>query len=363
MIDIEKAYAAGPTISCALELPEESAVTVLFGPSGAGKTTVLRCVAGLERPDRGSIRFADETWFDAARGVDLPPQRRRAGLLFQDHALFPHLTVAGNVGFGLGALGAAERRDRVAEALALVLLQGFENRRPAQLSGGEKQRVALARALAPRPRILLLDEPLSALDAPTREVVRGDLRRLLSRLRRPTLLVTHDRTEALALGDRIAVMVAGRVRQVGPIEEVFSRPADVEVARAVGVETVVSARVVGRSDEGLVAIEAGGVRLTAVDSGGVDGEVFACIRAEEVILERGLVGQVSARNRLQGVVVEMAAEGPLVRVRLDCGFALAALVTRQACRELDLRPGETVHAFVKSPSVHLISRGGSPTVP
>jgi molybdate transport system ATP-binding protein len=358
VIEIEKAFPGGPTIACALQLPTEgSSITVLFGPSGAGKTTVLRCVAGLERPDQGRIRFGDETWFDSARGIDLPPQQRRVGMLFQDYALFPHLTVAANIAYGLGHLADGERRSRVAEALLTVRLPGLEGRYPARLSGGEKQRIALARALAPRPRVLLLDEPLCALDAPTRETLRGELRRLLAGLAEPTLLVTHDRLEALHLGDRMAVISEGRLRQVGPIQEVFNRPADLDVARAVGVETVVSARVVGRPDEGLVTIEAGRTLLTAVDPGGLEGEVFACIRAEEVVLERGPVGHVSARNRLDGAVSSMTIEGPLVRVVLDCGFSLAALVTRQASRDLDLREGERVTAFVKSPSVHLIARG------
>jgi molybdate transport system ATP-binding protein len=360
VIEFEKAFPGGPRIECALELPADRAsVTVLFGPSGAGKTTVLRCVAGLERPDRGAIRFGDETWFDSARRVDLPPQRRRAGLLFQDYALFPHLSVAANVAYGLGHLGAGERRQRVDESLALLGLETLAERRPAQLSGGERQRVALGRALAPRPRVLLLDEPLSALDAPTRQALRGELRRLLARLAQPTLLVTHDRTEALALGDRMAVICEGRLRQVGPIEDVFSRPADLEVARAVGVETVHSARVVSRHGEGLVTVEVGEVRLTAMDPGGIDDAVFACIRAEEVVLERGPVGQVSARNRLEGTVSSVTPEGPLARIVLDCGFALAAVVTRQACRDLDIREGERLTAFVKSPSVHLIGRGST----
>ena len=359
VIEVEKTFAGGPRIECALELPADGgSVMVLFGPSGAGKTTILRCVAGLERPDRGTIRFRDEIWFDSTGGIDLSPQRRRAGLLFQDYALFPHLSVAANIAYGLGALTDAERRTRVRETLALLQLDGLAARRPSQLSGGEKQRVALGRALAPRPRVLLLDEPLSALDAPTRQILRSDLRRLLALLAMPTLLVTHDRTEALALGDRIAVISEGRLRQVGPIEDVFSRPVDVEVARAVGVETVLNARVVDRHGEGLMTIAVGEVRLTAVDPGGVEGAVFACIRAEDVVLERGPMGQVSARNRLQGSVSSVTPEGPLVRVVLDCGFALAAVVTRQACRELDIKEGERLTAFVKSPSVHLIGRGG-----
>jgi molybdate transport system ATP-binding protein len=360
VIEIEKAFPGGPRVECSLELPADSAsVTILFGPSGAGKTTVLRCVAGLERPDRGAIRFGDETWFDSDRGIDLPPQRRRAGLLFQDYALFPHLSVAANVGYGLGALPEAARRQRVADTLALLRLESLADRRPGQLWGGEKQRVALGRALAPRPRVLLLDEPLSALDAPTRETLRGELRRLLAGLAQPTLLVTHDRIEALALGDRMAVMSEGRLRQVGSIEDVFSRPANLEVARAVGVETVLNARVVDRHADGLVTIQIGQVRVSAIDPGGVDGVVFACIRAEEVILERGHPGQVSARNRLEGTVSSVTPEGPLVRIVLDCGFALAALVTRQACRDLDIKEGERLTAFVKSPSVHLIARGAA----
>jgi molybdate transport system ATP-binding protein len=357
IIQIEKAFPGRPGMECTLELPADGAVTVLFGPSGAGKTTILRCLAGLLRPDRGTIRLQDETWFDSAQAIDLPPQKRRVGLLFQDYALFPHLNVAANVAYGLAGLDAADRARRVAETLAMLRLDGFAERRPEQLSGGERQRVALARALAPQPRVLLLDEPLSALDAPTRESVRTDLRRLLTGLRRPTLLVTHDRIDALALGDRIAVISEGRLRQVGAIEDVFSRPADLGVARAVGVETVLHARVVDRPSEGLVTVQVGPAVLTAVDPGGIEGAVFACIRAEDVVLERGPIGQVSARNRLPGTVTAVTPEGPLVRVRLDCGFPLSALVTRQACRDLGIVEGEDLTAFVKTPSVHLIARG------
>ena len=340
-----------------MELPADGAsVMVLFGPSGAGKTTILRCLAGLERPDRGTIRFGDEIWFDSVRRIDLPPQRRRAGLLFQDYALFPHLTVAANVAYGLGRLSATERRTRTQETLALLKLDGFADQRPAQLSGGERQRVALGRALAPRPSVLLLDEPLSASDAPTRETLRADLRRLLAKLAQTTVVVTHDRIEALSLGDRMAVICEGRLRQVGAIEDVFGRPADLDVARAVGVETVINARVVGHHGEGLVTVQVGDALLSAVDPGNIDGSVFACIRAEEVVLERGPLGQVSARNRLEATVSSVTPEGPLVRVVLDCGFGLAAVVTRQACLDLKIKAGEKLTALVKSPSVHLIGR-------
>jgi molybdate transport system ATP-binding protein len=358
LTDFERAFPAGPRVACDLAVgPEGGPVTVLFGPSGAGKTTILRCLAGLERPDRGTIRFGDEVWFDAAAGTMLAPQRRRVGLCFQGYALFPHLTVEGNVGFGLAGLDRAPARARVATMLRTFQLDGLATRRAADLSGGERQRVALARALAPEPRLLLLDEPLSALDLPLRETLRGELRRLLAGLAIPTVLVTHDRVDALALGDRLAVLSDGRVRQVGPIEDVFSRPADVAVARVVGVETVVAAHVVERPSEGLVVVQAGAARLSALDPGGGVTEVFACIRAEEVILEPGPGGPTSARNRLAGHVIGVQPEGPLVRVEVDCGLRLTALVTRQSCAELGLEAGVATTAVIKVPAVHLVPRG------
>jgi molybdate transport system ATP-binding protein len=354
-----KRYAAGAVIAPELRIEAgDDSVTVLFGPSGSGKTTTLRCLAGLERPEAGRIEADGRTWFDAEAGISLPPQARRAGLLFQETALFPHLSVADNVAFGLRALPAAERASRLASALARAGLSGLEDRRPGELSGGQKQRVALARVLAPEPSLLLLDEPLSALDGPAREELRGELRRLLRGLAVPALIVTHDRLEALALGNRLAVLVAGRVRQVGSIEEVFSRPADVEVARVVGTETVVPARVLEKRD-GLLLVEAGRARLLALDPGDLRGEVFACIRAEDVLLERGTVGQVSARNRLAGRISEVTPQGPMVRVRLECGFSLTALVTRQAREELALAEGEPATAIVKSPAVHLVARSSA----
>ncbi|HSB36185.1 MAG TPA: ATP-binding cassette domain-containing protein, partial [Thermoanaerobaculia bacterium] len=242
-------FPAGPAIRAELDLPLGGAeVTVLFGPSGAGKTTILRCLAGLEVPDEGTIRLGAETWFDADARVNRPPQARRVGFLFQDHALFPHLTVAGNVAFGLAGLPRAECARRVADGLSFVGLSALADRRPRELSGGESQRVALARALARRPALLLLDEPLSALDSPLRIRLRGELRTLLTSLEIPSVVVTHDRAEALALGDRVAVVAEGGVRQTGPVDEVFSRPTDVGVARVTGVECVLPGRVVAEAD-------------------------------------------------------------------------------------------------------------------
>jgi molybdate transport system ATP-binding protein len=332
-------------------------VTVLFGPSGSGKTTILRALAGLDRPDGGHVRFAGETWFDAARGWFVAPQERRVGFLFQEYALFPHLRVEANIGYGTHALPRAERAARVREVARLCAVEDLLHRRPAELSGGQRQRVALARALAPRPRLLLLDEPLSALDQALREELRTELRRLLVDSGVPALVVTHDRVEALALGDRLAVVVAGAVRQVGPVAEVFAAPADPEVARVVGTENVLEARVASRAD-GLAALAVGTARLLALDAYPAADRVFACIRAEEVALEPADGAPTSARNRLAATVLSASLEGPLVRVRLDCGFPLVALVTRQSATSLGLAPGARVAALVKAPAVRIVPHGG-----
>jgi molybdate transport system ATP-binding protein len=354
--DLERRFDGGPTVRAAAALPlDDGLVTVLFGPSGSGKTTVLRALAGLEPEARGAISFAGEPWLDSARGLHLPPQRRRVGLLFQEYALFPHLSVAGNVGYGLFALPRRDRAERVGVVADRLHLRELLGRRPGQLSGGQRQRVALARALAPSPRLLLLDEPLSALDAPTREELRTGLRHSLEASGVPAVVVTHDRVEALALGDRLCVMIDGEIRQVGPVREVFNSPADLEVARVVGTENVLPVRIRERSG-GLVTLQAGDVRLVAVDPGGLEGSAFACIRAEEVVLEEAPGAPTSARNALQGTVTGRTDEGPLVRVRLDCGVPLVALVTRPSAEALALAPGRRVAALVKAPAVRLVAR-------
>jgi len=354
--DIQRRFPRGPLIAARAGWPlDGDLVTVLFGPSGSGKTTVLRALAGLDRPDAGTITFAGETWFDGSTGRCAPPQARGVGLLFQEYALFPHLSVRGNVGYGLHRLEAQEREARVAGLAERFGLMGLLERRPAELSGGQRQRVALARALAPRPRLLLLDEPLSALDGPTRELLRGELRHLLEQAGVPAIVVTHDRIEALALGDRLVVLAEGQVRQVGPVHEVFSAPVDVEVARVVGTENVFPARLV-RREEGLLVVRAGAADLVAVDPGGVEDEVYACVRAEEIVLEPAEGHRSSAQNRLAGVVAARREEGPLVRITLDCGVRLVALVTRASAERLGLVPGRPVSAAMKAPSVRVVPR-------
>lgn len=355
-IDVTKTFPGRSSIKAQIQYPvDASTVLILFGPSGSGKTTILRSVAGLEWPEQGVIRFLSRTWLDTGTRIAVPPQERHIGYMAQDYALFPNHTVAGNIAYGLGALPQHERAARVAEMVDLFHLKGLEQAKPRELSGGQQQRVALARAVAPRPQLLLLDEPLSALDAPTRSQLRGELRGLLKQLALPSIVVTHDWAEALTLGDIMAVVSDGRVLQVGPPQQVFSRPANADVARVVGVETVVQGTVTGVQD-GLATILVEDCVLTGVADASVGTEVFVCLRAEDVTLEPSGSGPTSARNHVPGVVKSIASLGALARVTIDCGFPLAAVITRSALTELGLGIGASVRASFKAGSVHVIAR-------
>jgi ABC-type Fe3+/spermidine/putrescine transport system ATPase subunit len=274
-----------------------SEIVALLGPSGSGKTTILRLVAGFEVPDAGAIRIGAE---DITR---VPPQNRRFGMVFQHYALFPHLTVGENVGFGLdaqGGLPAEERRRRVAEALAAVDLSGFEARPVTQLSGGQQQRVALARALAPRPRVLLLDEPLSNLDPTLREKTRRELKRLIRRTGITTLFVTHEQEEAFDLGDRVAVLNRGRLEQVAPPEALYESPATRFVATFIGRSSVQPAT--WRAARGEAELP-GGARwgATAGEPLADGSEVDLVVRPEELSLSKteepgSVAGKISERR-------------------------------------------------------------------
>ena len=334
---------------------ESPGVTVLFGPSGSGKTTILRCLAGLEVPDDGTIIFQGQTWFDHDAHRQMTPAQRRTGFVPQDYALFPHLTIAANIAYGLHGEFAAAIQARVTEIMGWLELTGMERRLPGTLSGGQQQRVALARALAFRPRLLLLDEPFSALDQPTRHRVRGELRATLKRFNCPVILVTHDRLEAAVLGDHVIVMEGGRILQQGTVEEVFNRPANLAAARVVGTDTVLPCEI-GPVKEGLATLTVGTAQLIAMAPGEPrDAEPsYVCIRAEDVILVRPTEMRTSARNQLPAVIRSVAEEGMLVRIELDCGFPLKALLTRQACADLELKPGEQIMVMIKAPQIHLI---------
>jgi molybdate transport system ATP-binding protein len=355
-IDITKTFPGRAPISAALryELQQATAL-VLFGPSGSGKTTVLRCIAGLECPDRGTIRFISRTWLDTGAGIRVTPQYRHIGYMAQDYALFPTHTVAGNIAYGLSALSAFDRKKRVDEMVDLFQLRGLETAKPRELSGGQQQRVALARAVAPRPQLLLLDEPLSALDIPTRMQLREELGTLLKRLALPAIIVTHEWAETLSLGDVVAVMGYGRVLQVGTPQEVFSRPANAIVAQIVGVETVIGGHII-EEENGVATVRVNGTLLKGLAVSKIGSPVFVCIRAEDVVLEQGSTGLTSARNHLNGKVSEIVPHGVMVHVKIDCGFPLVAMVTRGAEEELGIEVGSAVVAVIKAGAVHLVPR-------
>jgi molybdate transport system ATP-binding protein len=357
VVSFRRTFPGGATIGASLDRPARGrGVTALFGPSGCGKSTVLRVLAGLDRPQEGTITFAGEPWLDAARRVFVPARRRGVGYLFQDYALFPHLRVRENIAYPLARTHRNTRVSVVGGLLDRFELGMLAERFPSQLSGGQQQRVALARALASRPRLLLLDEPLSALDAPARDEMRRALRSILAELDIPVVLVTHDAREAISLADYALVMDEGVVLQQGPVEEVFGRPTSQRVARIVGVETVVRGRVVGQHD-GLVRVSLGAAHLEAVSDLGVGSDVDVCVRAGDVTLQAGAGTDSSARNRLPARVTSLHPEGATVRVEVDAGFPLAAVLTSQSAREMGLAPGVPVTAVVKATAVHLVARG------
>jgi molybdate transport system ATP-binding protein len=311
----------------------EAPVTTLFGPSGAGKTVTLDCIAGLLTPDAGRVAVGGRVLFDAAAGLDVPPRARRLGYVFQGYALFPHLTVLDNVTFGLHALPRRERHTRARAVLERIGLAGFERRHPGDLSGGQRQRVALARALATEPSLLLLDEPFSALDAPLRHALREDLARVLADWRTAAVLVTHDFTEAYRLGDRIVVYDAGRVVQAAPRSELLWQPASESVARIMGIRNVLHGSVVKATPD-RIQIRWRGQLLEAVNSPShsyrpaPESPIAFFIRPEYVRLirkDRGAADPAHHMNLMEGAVVGEEDFGTTwsLRIRLDAPGAPA----------------------------------------
>jgi molybdate transport system ATP-binding protein len=355
-VDIAFQYPNGPGIECRWRHPvDKPGVTVLLGPSGSGKTTILRCLAGLERPQRGHIRFGDHVWFDAASDVCLAPDRRDVGVLFQDYALFPHLTVERNVAFAARGLDRTVSARRVNDLLEVFRLHGLEHRLPRELSGGQQQRVALARAVFRQPRLLLLDEPLSALDRATGDEVRDELRILIDALGIPAYIVSHDRADALTLADVTVLVGDGRLIQSGTTQEVFDAPTTAAAARLVGVDTILVGRVAS-AENGLARVVVSGRTITAGSSAPEGQETVLCIRAEDVTIALHDAVDVSASNRWSAIVRSGTVEGPFVRVVLDCGFRLSALVTRDTWRRLALKPGDPAWAMVKATTIRALSR-------
>jgi molybdate transport system ATP-binding protein len=319
-------------------------LVVLLGPNGAGKTTLLRALAGLLALERGRVVLDGLVLEDVATGTYVPTEQRPVGFVFQDYLLFPHLSALENVAFGLRArgVGRAEARRRAAAWLERVGLAAHAGSRPRALSGGQAQRVALARAMVGEPRLLLLDEPLAALDAATRTEVRRDLRRHLASFDGTRLLVTHDPLEALALADRLVVLEDGRVTQTGSPAEVSGRPRSRYIAELVGVNLYR-----GRADGAAIELEDGG-RLVA--AGGHRGEVFAAVHPHAVALHRH-PPEGTPRNIWPGTADALEVIGDRVRVRVSGTVPVVAEVTPAAASELRLADGGPVWAAVKATEV------------
>ncbi len=351
LIDLKKHLNGGKIINVKMEIPIDSTWTVIFGPSGAGKSTLLRIIAGLDKPTHGLIKFGGVTWEDSVNGISVPPQKRLVGFLFQDFALFPHMTVEGNITYNL-SLPKEEKKKRLQELIKLFKIEGLEKRKPDTLSGGEKQRVAIARAAIRRPKLLLLDEPLSGLDLPTREELQIELKKVCKKLQIPTVFVTHDRREAIIMGDRIAVLNDGKIVQMGEVNEVFSKPNDPSVAAIVGMENVLIGEIVKKADS-LIDIKVGKRTLVALDNGVVGPQVTACIRAEEIILEKGVVPESSARNRFTGKVMGISLQGATAMLTLDCGFPLVVLITKRSFIDLAIEIGTELTSSIKAQAIHV----------
>jgi len=326
----------------------------LAGPSGAGKTSILRIVAGLSRPERGRVTCGDETWLDTERGIHVAPERRRCGYVFQEYALFPHLRAWQNVAYPMREVPRGERRARALELLERFGLGDLAEARPPTLSGGERQRVALARALARRPRVLLLDEPLSALDSRTRASAARALGAVLRESDFPTVLVTHDFREAALLGDEVGVIDEGRVIQQGTAGELAAAPASAFVADFAG--AVVLTGVAEEAGGGLtrVTLDEGGA-VTSTDPG--RGPVAASVYPWEITIDRGVPETASsARNHLAVEVVSVTTVGNRVRVGLQGGQPMTAEISAAAVEELGLEPGARVTATWKAAATRIVAR-------
>ena len=326
----------------------------LVGPSGAGKSTVLRTIAGLHQPDAGRVVLGDETWLDVDAGIDRPPEQRNCGFLFQDYALFPHLSAERNVAFGLAGLPRSERRPRARAALAALGIAELAAAPPAKLSGGERQRVALARALAREPGLLLLDEPLSALDSRTAAAAARELAATLARTETPAVLVTHDFAQAALLADEIAVIDRGRIVQRGTAGELSARPVSAFVADFAGASVLLGTARSGPTGATRIELDGGGA-IVSTDAAG--GRVGAAVYPWEITLEpAGTAAHGSALNRLDAEVVSLTEVGNRTRVGLLASQPLVAEVTAGSVARLGLALGVRVVATWKATATRLVER-------
>jgi molybdate transport system ATP-binding protein len=353
VLHAELAHAVGGIpLDVRLEVPAGRCLA-LAGPSGAGKTTILRLLAGTVRPDRGRITRGEELWLDTTKGICWPPERRRCGYVFQDYALFPHLNAWRNVAYGLRSVPARERKRAAINLLEQFGLADRADAKPASLSGGERQRVAVARALAPRPSVLLLDEPLAALDTRTRASASRQLAATLRSLEVPVVLVTHEFSEAAQLGDEIGVIDHGHIVQRGSATDLAAAPATAFVADFTGAVVLTGTARPGEGDLTIVDLDGGGTACTT-DRG--TGRVALSIYPWEITIgQTPDVADESAQNRLTAQITTITTVGNRARVGLAAGQPLIAEVTGKAIHDLHLVVGREITATWKATATRLVS--------
>ncbi|MBV8487972.1 MAG: molybdenum ABC transporter ATP-binding protein [Planctomycetaceae bacterium] len=348
---------AGLTVDVSLRLGAE--IGVLFGPSGSGKTTILRLITGLSRPDAGSVRLGDSVLFDAASGVNLPLRQRRIGMIFQDDLLFPHLRVAQNIGFGIKEKTRRERQTRLEETAILCGVEHLLSRWPETLSGGERQRVGLARALAPRPRLLLCDEPVSALDLPNRQSLLVQLKAVQRALGIPVLYVTHSPAEAVTLGTRLFLLERGKVASEGPPLQILTRARGLSAGhfRLDEMRNVLPARVQEHRDDSRttrLSIDDGPLLIVPFLDHPAGTPVVVEVRAEDVLLASGPISGLSAQNVIGGQVEKVMPHGAEAEVLIRTGgITWISSVVAPALEQLSLHEGQPVHMIIKARSCHV----------
>jgi len=315
---------------------------VILGPTGAGKTLLLETIAGFHYPDTGRIIIDDK---DVSF---LPPEKRKVGFVYQEFMLFPHKTVFENIAFGLKIRGEKNIKNQVEGMADLVDVKNILHRHQKTLSGGEKQRVSIARALIIKPSILLLDEPLSALDALTQKKLRDELKKLHSETGVTTIHVTHDQEEALILGNRIGIMDKGKIVQTGTPEEIFRKPASEFVANFVGAENIFTGT--AETKESITEIKIKNVVLYSTVR--KSGKVNVSVRPEDIIISKERMKS-SARNVLSGNIIEIKNKGAIIQLIVDCGLPFAAVITRQSFLDLNINIGSSVYLYFKAGNVHL----------
>jgi len=354
--------AQGAEFALDVEFKAAPGFTILFGASGAGKTTLLDCVAGLVKPDAGCIAIGERVLFDSEQSTDVPVAKRRAGYVLQDLALFPHLTVEENVEYGLSPLPRSQRSERAAAILQAFRIAHLARRSAREISGGESQRVALARTLVTDPAVLLLDEPLAALDAPTKARIIDDLREWNREHRIPILYVTHSREEVFALGERAIVLDAGRIVADGTPHEVMTAPQQETVAQLAGFENIFDAVVEAvHPDRGTMTCrlmgDVGPLLLeTPLVRGDVGSPVRVGIRAGDILLATSLPQGLSARNVIPGRIRSIEQHDVIVIARVHCGVEMEVHLTLAARDSLRLEPRKEVWLVIKTHSCHLMRR-------